>query len=91
MAVKSKVVSVTTAPTRISSDGFADGVPGAAGVLKPAGGRVFVGGDGVTAATGYPVEDGEPYPWSTTSASDVVWAITATGSVNVNVNEIGVA
>jgi len=49
-------VTVTTAATPLNNFGQADGVPGSSLAIQVpvAGQTVFVGGPGVTAATGYP-------------------------------------
>jgi hypothetical protein len=82
MPFKSGQVSVSTTATQVCSLGA---VPDNAGVLVNSSAAVFVGGPGVTAATGFPLAVNSPQTIPTTGAESLVlYAITASGSATVS-------
>jgi len=97
MAVKSRSVSVTTSPTKLTGtigidDG--DGVPDASGSIFNDGSvRVFLGGADVAATgstKGLPLDPGDTADYNTTSALDEIYGVVATGTCSVTVFELGV-
>ncbi|BCO56465.1 hypothetical protein LTQ56_02280 [Mycobacterium intracellulare subsp. intracellulare] len=75
-------VSVSTTATLVCNVGS---VPDSDGVLITASAPAFVGGAGVTAATGFPVATNTPTLIPTTGAESVsVYAITSSGTATVS-------
>ncbi len=75
-------VSVGTTATLVCTVG---GVPDNDGVLLSASAACFIGGEGVTASTGFAVPASTPVTVPTTGAEPVeVYAITSTGSATVS-------
>jgi hypothetical protein len=82
MPFKSGQVSVGTTATQVCSIGA---VPENAGVLVNSSAAAFVGGPGVTAATGFPLTANSPQTVPTTGAESLVlYAITSSGTATVS-------
>ncbi len=84
MAIKAEVVSVATTATLICSGGGSVADKRSAIVKNPSGGAtVYLGGAGVTTATGFPLAAGESVSVDTI-ASDDLYGIVASLTQNVN-------
>lgn len=90
MAVSSAPVTVTTTATLLSA-AETDGDARLSLLLKvPTGGAtVFLGGSGVTTATGFPAAAGEPYAFDL-APGDALYGIVAASTQAVNVLRTGV-
>jgi hypothetical protein len=94
MAVRSRLVSVTTTATALNDlSGDGDNIAGSAAVAYNNGSvRVFVGGADVTtsgATTGLPVDPGDSI--AIEGIGDVAYGRVASGTCDVIVFEVGVA
>lgn len=87
MAVNSAVVAVGTTATALNSVDM-DGLAGQSLQFTPPS-AIFVGGPGVTSATGYPLTAGVEYYYDL-QPGDVYYAVAASGTVNVPVLRVGV-
>lgn len=91
MAVSAARVTVGTSATALTSGDPGQQVgSGIAFRNMDATATVFIGGPGVTAAAGYPLEAGEELSLDLENTKDLPYAITASGSVVVAVLRAGV-
>lgn len=85
-------VSVATTATRIDTDSETDIISGSAlAVYNNGAATVFLGhSSGVTTANGYPLAAGGQVSVQFDSASQGLWGIVASGTVEVRTLELGV-
>lgn len=86
MAVKPSRVTVTTAATLLTPP-TTDAKPGSSVLVRPAA-DVYIGGPGVTTATGYLVAGGSELAMDLNSG-ETLHAVAAAGSVSVSVLRTG--
>jgi hypothetical protein len=87
MAVVAAQVSVGTTATLLSAD--ADGEGASVLVQAPAGAALFVGGPGVTAATGFSIPAGTTLAVDLPKTNDQLWGILASGTGTAGVLRVG--
>lgn len=91
MAVSSRAVTVTTAPTRIDADADDNIVGQALMMHNGSTATVFIGGPDVTTANGVPVEAGTWAPTLTRlHGSDVLYGVVASLTAEVRVLDVGI-
>lgn len=90
MASSAAVVTVGTTVTALASNAETDYATGRAVAVKNTGATTcYLGGSGVTSATGYPLAAGETLAYDALPG-DVVYAVCASGSTTVAVLQVGV-
>lgn len=93
MTVVATSVTVTTTATQLTgADAGGSHDPHGQSLMlqAPAGGAtIYLGGEGVTTATGFPVAAGEPFT-ADLRPGDVLYGVVASGSQAVNVLRVGV-
>lgn len=83
-------VSVTTSATRLDT-GAANNPQGSAiGVYNNGASTVYLGGSGVTTATGFPLAAGTSLSVDLKESGDVLYGIVVSGTVEVRTLEVGV-
>lgn len=91
MALNARTVAVGSTPTRLDTVAEMDGLSGSAvSVYNDGAETVFIGPAGVTTGTGYPVAAGQHLAVTLGGQDEAVYAIAATGPVNVRILEVGV-
>lgn len=91
MATRDAVVTVSTTAQRIDTAPARRSETQRTGMVTNVGGAtVYVGGASVTAATGTPVEAGGGQLQWETDGPDQLWVVTASGTSEVRVIELGV-
>lgn len=88
MAIKNSAVSVGTTATALSSAADTGGVPGSAIAVVPAA-QIFVGTSDVTTETGFPVAANATFT-ADLGPGEALYGVAASGTVSVQVLEIGV-
>ena len=85
MALQASKVTITTAPTLIASGLGATAGDRRTVLLTGATAALFIGGDGVTTAAGFPMADAAAQIALELGPGDSVYGIVATGTAVINV------
>lgn len=84
MSVASQAVTVATTATQLTG-GDTGAKSGSFAVANNGAATVYIGGAGVTTATGFPIAAGASMGFDLRSATDEVYGIVASGTVEVRV------
>ena len=87
MAVQSRTVTVTTTASRIDQE---DGGSQGFAVYNNGSATVYLGGSGVTTSNGYPLAAGEHMGADLDFREEAIYAVCASGTVEVRVLEVSV-
>lgn len=84
MSVASQAVSVGTTATQLTG-GDTGAKSGSFAVANVGAATIYIGGSGVTTATGFPIAAGESMSFDLRSATDEIYGIVASGTVAARV------
>lgn len=92
MAVRSRIVTVTTTASPLISDNDRDSNPGYRDVAvnNTSGVTVLIGGPDLTVGNGFPIAAGAALSFDAVAADSIPYVLVATGTADVAVLELGV-